>query len=66
MERGKSIVIVDPNLCKPDKCKQECKRTCPVNKAGKLCLEVLPTSNICLIYEPMCAGCGMCVKKCPF
>jgi ATP-binding cassette subfamily E protein 1 len=39
---------------------------CPVNNAGKVCIEVLPTSVICLISETLCIGCGLCVKRCPF
>ncbi|KAJ2758159.1 Fe-S cluster-binding ribosome biosynthesis protein, partial [Coemansia nantahalensis] len=44
----------------------ECKRVCPVNKMGKLAVDVWPTSKIALISEQLCIGCGMCVKKCPF
>jgi ATP-binding cassette subfamily E protein 1 len=60
------IAIINPDKCKPKKCKQECKKTCPVNKTGKACIEVLPTSVICFISEALCIGCGMCVKRCPF
>jgi ATP-binding cassette subfamily E protein 1 len=60
------IAIINPDKCKPKKCKQECKKMCPVNKTGKVCIEVLPTSVICFISEPLCIGCGMCVKRCPF
>ena len=45
------IAIINPDKCKPKKCSQECKKTCPVNKAGKVCIDVGPTSIICLIYE---------------
>jgi ATP-binding cassette, sub-family E, member 1 len=60
------IAIINPDKCKPKKCKQECKKTCPVVKTGKACIEVLPTSVICFISETLCIGCGMCVKRCPF
>merc|ERR1711931_367215 len=52
--------------CKPKKCRQECKRSCPVVRQGKLCIEVVPTSKIAYISEQLCIGCGICVKKCPF
>lgn len=29
------IAIVDAEKCKPNKCKGECKKGCPVNKTGK-------------------------------
>jgi ATP-binding cassette, sub-family E, member 1 len=60
------IAIINPDKCKPKKCKQECKKICPINLQGKTCIDVQPTSVICFISEPMCIGCGMCVKRCPF
>lgn len=60
------IAIVNAERCKPKKCVQECKKACPVVKLGKLCIEVGPKSKIAFISEPLCIGCGICVKKCPF
>lgn len=60
------IAIVNAEKCKPKKCRQECKKSCPVVKLGKLCIEVTPKSKLAFISEPLCIGCGICVKKCPF
>lgn len=60
------IAIVNAERCKPKKCRQECKKSCPVVKLGKLCIEVGPKSKLAFISEPLCIGCGICVKKCPF
>lgn len=60
------IAVVSTERCKPKKCKQECKRYCPVVKVGKLCVEVTPSSKLAWISEELCIGCGICVKKCPF
>ena len=60
------IAIVTAERCKPKKCHQECKKSCPVVKLGKLCIEVGPKSKIAYLSEPLCIGCGICVKKCPF
>lgn len=60
------IAIVNTDRCKPKKCRQECKRSCPVVRQGKLCIEVVPTSKLAYISEHLCIGCGICVKKCPF
>jgi ATP-binding cassette subfamily E protein 1 len=60
------IAIVDGDKCKPKKCKQECKKFCPVVRTGKLCIEVGKDSKLAWISEPLCIGCGICVKKCPF
>lgn len=52
------IAIVSEDKCRPKKCKQECKRSCPVVKmgasylrcllthTGKLCIEVGPTDKV--------------------
>jgi ATP-binding cassette, sub-family E, member 1 len=60
------VAIVKDDKCKPKKCRQECKRSCPVVKLGKLCIEVSPNSKLAFISEELCIGCGICVKKCPF
>ncbi|SPN96889.1 probable RNase L inhibitor [Cephalotrichum gorgonifer] len=48
------------------KCRQECKKSCPVVRSGKLCIEVTSESRIAFISESLCIGCGICPKKCPF
>ena len=60
------IAIVNTDKCKPAKCRQECKRSCPVVRMGRQCIEVAPSSKIAFISETLCIGCGICVKKCPF
>jgi hypothetical protein len=37
-DRLTRIAIVSSDKCKPKKCKQECKKTCPVNRMGILFL----------------------------
>merc|ERR1712226_1262407 len=60
------IAIVNNDKCKPKRCRQECKKSCPVVRMGKLCIEVTPLVKIASISEDLCIGCGICVKKCPF
>jgi ATP-binding cassette subfamily E protein 1 len=60
------IAIINSDRCKPKKCKQECKKSCPVVRMGKLCIEVAHDSKIAFISESLCIGCGICVKVCPF
>ncbi|ANZ77330.1 Ribosome biogenesis and translation initiation and termination protein [Komagataella phaffii CBS 7435] len=65
-EKNTRIAIVSDDRCKPKKCRQECRKSCPVVKTGKLCIEVEAYSKIAFISETLCIGCGICVKKCPF
>lgn len=75
------IAIVSADKCKPKKCRQECRKGCPVvkmgtvktllkfddeNCVGKQCIEVDASSKIAFISESLCIGCGICVKRCPF
>ncbi len=50
------IAIVGAERCKPKKCGQECKKSCPVVKLGKMCIEVDAKSKIAFISEPLCIG----------
>ncbi|EOA31932.1 hypothetical protein CARUB_v10015171mg [Capsella rubella] len=65
-DRLARIAILNNDRCKPNKCRQECKKSCPVVKTGKLCIEVTPASKAAFLSEELCIGCGICVKKCPF
>ncbi|KAL0679368.1 hypothetical protein Bca4012_007349 [Brassica carinata] len=65
-DRLTRIAIVSSDRCTPKKCRQECKKSCPVVKTGKLCIEVTVGSKLAFISEELCIGCGICVKKCPF
>ena len=39
------IAIVSTDNCKPKRCRQECKKSCPVVRMGKLCIEVTPSDR---------------------
>ena len=60
------VAIVSEDKCKPRRCKQECKKFCPVVRGGALCIQVEPTSKHAWISEELCIGCNICTKKCPF
>lgn len=38
-KKGGRLAIVKADKCKPKKCGLECKRYCPVNRGGKICVE---------------------------
>jgi ATP-binding cassette subfamily E protein 1 len=50
------LAIVSSDKCKPKKCRQECKKGCPVVRMGKLCIEVHPTDKIAFLSEELCIG----------
>ena len=39
------IAIVSTDKCKPKRCRQEYKKSCPVVRMGKLCIEVSPNDK---------------------
>eukprot|EP01112_Ceratiomyxa_fruticulosa_P010479 TRINITY_DN2778_c0_g2_i1.p1 TRINITY_DN2778_c0_g2~~TRINITY_DN2778_c0_g2_i1.p1 ORF type:complete len:593 (+),score=140.96 TRINITY_DN2778_c0_g2_i1:292-2070(+) len=53
-------------VASPKNADKSAKKSCPVVRMGKLCIEVAPTDKIAFISEELCIGCGICVKKCPF
>lgn len=65
-DRPIRLAVVLEDKCKPQLCQLECKRACPVNKQGKMCITVDKSSKISNISEVLCIGCGACQKKCPF
>lgn len=65
-EKKDRIAIINPDKCKPKKCALECKKRCPVNLGGKMCIDVGKTSIVANISETLCISCGICTKMCPF
>ena len=43
-DRLTRIAIINEDMCKPKKCRQECKKSCPVVKTGKFPLELSDAS----------------------
>ena len=60
------VIIVNEDLCKPKKCKLECRRNCPENRKGRKCVDVKSSSRNAVIDEKICIGCNLCVNHCPF
>lgn len=61
------IAIVNADKCKPKNCALECKKKCPSNTMGKMCIEVTNENKVAIISEVLCLpNCNICVKQCPF
>ncbi|MEM4222095.1 MAG: ATP-binding cassette domain-containing protein, partial [archaeon] len=58
------IAVIDKTKCQPRKCNFTCISVCPGVKTGKK--TIVEENNFPVIYENLCIGCGICVKKCPF
>jgi ATP-binding cassette subfamily E protein 1 len=51
--------------CQPKKCNLECIKYCPKVRTGVRVITIEEKSKP-VIVEELCAGCGICVHKCPF
>ncbi|MEM4717730.1 MAG: ribosome biogenesis/translation initiation ATPase RLI [Desulfurococcaceae archaeon] len=61
------VAVIDRDYCKPSKCNLECIRFCPVNRSKKnKAIDLSEDKSHAVIYEDICVGCGICIKKCPF
>jgi ATP-binding cassette subfamily E protein 1 len=68
------IAVVHKQYCRSPKCTplpvKVCMKACPINRTGKECIKVESregdTIDVAYISEPLCTGCGICVKKCPY
>lgn len=61
------VAVIDYDLCRPDKCNLECISFCPINRSGSKAIELSELKGgKPIIYEVVCVGCGICIKKCPY
>ena len=66
LHKSTRVAVVNRDACSPKKCGLECRKYCPVNSQGKLCVSVTKISTVSDIAESLCIGCGQCVRVCPF
>lgn len=58
------VAVLDEDRCKPKRCGRVCYRFCPPVRSR---IEAIRFENDQpLVVEPLCVGCGICVRKCPF
>ncbi len=60
------IAVVLEERCQPDRCSYECINYCPKVRTGHETIVKTEDGNGIKINEEICAGCGICVDKCPF
>jgi len=59
------IAVLLRDHCQPKKCNTECRNYCPKVRTGVETV-VIGDGGKPVISEELCAGCGICVHKCPF
>lgn len=59
------IAVLLRDHCQPKKCNTECIKYCPKVRTGVEAV-VMGDSGKPVISEELCAGCGICINKCPF
>jgi len=59
------VAVIDRDVCIKKKCGYVCGKVCPPNRMGDECIVVEEATEFPAIAEPLCIGCGLCVKKCP-
>lgn len=58
------IAIVNKQKCHPQECAELCLKKCPINKMGEECIKIV--EGKANIDEPLCVGCGICPRVCPY
>jgi ATP-binding cassette subfamily E protein 1 len=58
------VAVLDDERCDPKRCAKVCYRFCPQVRSK---IEAIRFENERpIVVEPLCVGCGICVRKCPF
>jgi len=58
------VAVLDEDRCDAKRCSRECHRFCPPVRSN---IEAIRFENERpIVVEPLCVGCGICVRKCPF
>jgi len=58
------VAVLDADRCDPKRCGRVCYRFCPPVRSN---IEAIRFENERpIVAEPLCVGCGICVRKCPF
>jgi len=60
------IAVLDRDRCTPKDCDTVCIRFCPLVRSRVEAIKIEPGSEKPTIFEGLCTGCGICVRKCPF
>lgn len=60
------IAILDRERCRPKDCDKVCIRFCPLVRSKVEAIKIEPGNEKPTLFEGLCTGCGICIRKCPF
>jgi len=60
------VAVLEKERCKPDDCGIPCYRFCPEVLNRRYAIKFVEGEKKPIIFEEVCTGCGICIKKCPF
>jgi len=60
------VAVLNSDSCRPNDCNTVCIKYCPMVRSGVIAIKVEENQKKPTIFEPLCSGCGICVRKCPF
>ena len=60
------VAVLDSNRCKPKDCGTACIKYCPMVRSSIDAIKIEEDEEKPTIFETLCSGCGICIRKCPF
>ncbi|MFH0748963.1 MAG: ribosome biogenesis/translation initiation ATPase RLI [Candidatus Bathyarchaeota archaeon] len=60
------VAVLDSNHCRPNDCNVICIKYCPMVRSSIEAIKIEEGKKKPTIFEALCSGCGICVRKCPF
>ena len=60
------VAVLDMERCRPKDCGLVCIKFCPMVRSGVDAIKTEAGNKKPVIFENLCTGCGICIRKCPF
>ena len=60
------LAVLDSDRCRPNDCNVICVKYCPMVRSGVDAIKIEEGKKKPTIFEALCSGCGICIRKCPF
>jgi len=60
------VAVIDSDRCRPNDCNTVCIKYCPLVRSNVEAIKIVEREKKPVIFEALCSGCGICVRRCPF